>query len=307
MLRLAYITHPSCALHEMGLDHPESPLRLQAIDEALANKAVIRHAASAASRAQLLRCHTAAYLDALEAAAPENGYVRIEADTALNRHSLDAARHAAGAGTLAVDLIMAGEVNRAFCAIRPPGHHACRETPMGFCLFNNVMVAAHHALGSYGLERVAIVDFDVHHGNGSESIIGGDRRFLLCSSFQHPFYPHTVERISDQPPIIHLPLGNGEGGAAFRDAWMTRGLPALEAFQPQLVLFSAGFDGHRNDPLAGLVLSEEDYAWLTREVVRVAQRHAAGRIVSMLEGGYDPPTLGRCVSTHIDALLEEAA
>jgi len=220
----------------------------------------------------------------------------------MNAHSLTAARHAAGAVVLATDLVATGECRTAFCAVRPPGHHAERNRAMGFCLFNNVAVGAAHALATHGVERVAIVDFDVHHGNGTEDIFSADPRVLMVSTFQHPLYPYSG---LDHPAanMVNVPLAAGTGGAEFRDAVRDRWLPALERHRPEIVYVSAGFDAHREDPLAGLKLVEADYAWVTRELVALAAKHAKGRIVSTLEGGYGLSALGRSVAEHIRELI----
>jgi acetoin utilization deacetylase AcuC-like enzyme len=227
--------------------------------------------------------------------------VQLDGDTAMNPHTLDAAYHAAGGGVLAVDWVMQGEVESAFVACRPPGHHATRNQSMGFCIFNNVAVAAAHALDAHGLERVAIVDFDVHHGNGTEDIFRDDPRVMLVSTFQHPFYPHCgADTVSEH--IINIPLPGGTTGKAYREAFEARALPTLDAFAPQLLFFSAGFDAHREDDMSHFMLTEPDYAWITEQVMAVANRHAGGRAVSMLEGGYDLSSLGRSVAAHIKAM-----
>ncbi len=305
-MSLAYITHPACALHSIDTGHPESPARLAAINDRLIASgldALVRHyEAPAASREQLTRVHTAAYVDEIFARAPDAGRVWLDPDTAMTAHTLEAALHAAGAAVLGVDLVMRGKVDSAFCAVRPPGHHAERDRAMGFCLFNNVAVGAAHALATYGLERVAIVDFDVHHGNGTENIFAEEPRVLLCSSFQHPFYPHSGAD-THNVHILNLPLPAGTNGAGFRAVYTKQGLPALNAFRPQLLLISAGFDAHIEDEMAGLALTEADYSWITTEIHALAERHAKGRIVSCLEGGYALSALGRSVCAHLDALL----
>ncbi len=303
----AYLSHPLCRLHEMGPSHPESPARLQAIEQELAASGLLAqltpYEAPPAEREALLRCHTADYLDTLQQAAPPEGYSQLDPDTAMNPYTLEAAYRAAGAGIRALELVMNGEADNAFCAVRPPGHHAEPGRAMGFCLFNNIAIAAAHALAVYGLERVAIIDFDVHHGNGTEAIFRGDERLLYCSSFQHPFYPGT--RLGGTPSnIVHAPLHAGDGGEAFRTAYEDRVLPTVEAFAPQLLLISAGFDAHIEDEMSGLALQDDDYRWLSERLVKLAQRHCGGRIVSMLEGGYSLAALGRGVAIHIRALLE---
>ena len=304
-MHTAYLTHPACLLHDMGSWHPESPQRLRAIDDRLHAAHLFdflsHHEAPAVTRDQLLRVHDAAYIDAIEAASPVHGLHGLDPDTSMNPHTLTAARHAAGGAVHAVDLVMRGEAANAFVACRPPGHHATRSRAMGFCIFNNVAVAAAHALAAHGLARVAIVDFDVHHGNGTEDIFRDEPRVMLCSTFQHPYYPFCgADTVSEH--IVNVPLPAGTAGAAYRDAFSARILPRLEAFRPQMLFFSAGFDGHREDEMAQFALVEADYAWITGQVVEVAQRHAAGRIVSVLEGGYDLGSLGRSVAAHIKVL-----
>ena len=302
----AFITHPSFLLHDMGPYHPECPDRLTAISDRLIaaglDSYLTAYEAPAATEQQLLRAHSAAYLAELEAASPASGLHYIDPDTALNPHTLTAARHAAGAVTLATDLVVRGECQTAFCAVRPPGHHAERRRAMGFCVYNSIAVGALHALDAHGLARVAIVDFDVHHGNGTEDVFSGDNRVLMVSTFQHPLYPYSG---TDNPAanMINVPLAAGTGSDGFRDVVRTRWLPALEAFRPELIFISAGFDAHREDPLAGLKFTEADYAWVTRELVKVAGRHARGRIVSSLEGGYALNALGRSAAEHVRELV----
>ncbi|MDP3123857.1 MAG: histone deacetylase family protein [Thiobacillus sp.] len=304
-MQTAYYTHSSFLLHEMGGWHPESPARLRAIDDRLHAAHLFdflaHHDAPAVTRAQLLRVHAAAYVDAIEAAAPRTGGHVIGVDASMNPHTLTAARHAAGGAVDAVDRVMRGEVANAFVACRPPGHHATRDQAMGFCFFNNVAVAAAHALAAHGLERVAIVDFDVHHGNGTEDIFRDDQRVMLCSTFQHPYYPHSGAD-SGSTHIVNVPLPAGTTGSAYRAAFSAQILPRLETFRPQFVLCSAGFDGHREDDMAQFGLVEADYIWIAEQVMDVAARHAAGRIVSVLEGGYDLSALGRSVAAHIKTL-----
>jgi acetoin utilization deacetylase AcuC-like enzyme len=287
--------------------HPESPARLAAIDDRLHAAHLYDclkhfHDPPQASREQLTRVHAARYVDHIFAVAPSQpGRYDIDPDTAMNEYSLAAALHAAGAAVLAVDKVMAGTVQNAFCAVRPPGHHATRDRAMGFCIFNNVAAAAAHALAAHGLARVAIVDFDVHHGNGTEDIFRDEPRVMLCSTFQHPFYPHSgADTVSDH--IVNVPLPAGTTGQTYREAFETRVLPRLETFKPEMVFFSAGFDGHREDDMALFGLVEADYAWITEQVMDVAARHASGRIVSLLEGGYNLNALGRSVAEHIRVL-----
>jgi len=290
----------------MGQWHPESPARLHAIADQLIASGLdfsLRHYdAPLASREQLCRVHTAAYVDEIFAEAPQQGVRMLDMDTAMNPHSLQAALRAAGAGIQAVELIMQGDISAAFCSVRPPGHHAERARAMGFCIFNNIAVAAAHALVQFHLERVAIVDFDVHHGNGTEDIFHDDSRVLFCSTFQHPFYPHCGAD-TQTPHIVNVPLAAGSQGEQFRNAVTQHWLPALAAHQPQMIFVSAGFDAHREDDMAGLNLVEDDYTWVTARLREAATTNCAGRIVSMLEGGYALSALGRSVVAHIKALL----
>ena len=290
----------------MGPDHPECPERLASIsDHVIAlglDPYVVRHEATPATREQLSRVHSPAYVEAIEHAAPASGLHYLDPDTALNPHSVRAALHAAGAAVNAVDLVCGGEHQKAFCAVRPPGHHAESRRAMGFCVFNNVAVGAAHALAVHGLSRVAIVDFDVHHGNGTEEMFSDDPRVLMVSTFQYPLYPYSGVD-NPAPNMVNIPLSAGSGGAEFRDAVVERWLPALDEQQPELILISAGFDAHREDPLAGLQFTESDYAWVTRELCSVARRHADGRIVSSLEGGYALSALGRSAAAHIRELI----
>jgi len=309
-LSTAYITHPSFLLHEMGPQHPECPERLGAISDRLIAARLDGHldhrVAPRATREQVLRVHGEAYVDQLEAASPAQGLAYLDPDTALNPHSMDAVWHAAGALVLATDLVMSGESANAFCAVRPPGHHALRRRAMGFCVFNSVAIGIMHALEAHGLERVAVVDFDVHHGNGTEEIFGGDERVLMVGTFQSPLYPYSgVEPLGDN--MRNVPLPEGADGRSFRTAVTDAWLPALQDFAPQAIYISAGFDAHREDPLAGLNFVESDYAWVTREMMKVADRHSQGRLVSTLEGGYALSALGRSAAEHIRELLAHHA
>ncbi len=304
-MAIAFITHPDCLRHEMGEGHPERPERLVAIEErvrASGLDSLLRRAeAPPATREQLLRVHDAAYVDELGRLAPASGLVQLDPDTAMNPYTLPAALRAAGAAVLATDLVIAGKAEAAFCNVRPPGHHAERARAMGFCFFNNVAVAAAHALEHHGLWRIAIVDFDVHHGNGTEDIFRDDPRALMVSTFQHPFYPGGgVEGRSER--MVNVPLPAGASSKEFRAAVTEEWLPALERFRPEMLFVSAGFDAHRDDGMAMLRLLESDYSWVTEQVRRVAERHARGRIVSVLEGGYDLDALGRSVVAHLEAL-----
>jgi acetoin utilization deacetylase AcuC-like enzyme len=304
-MHTAYITHPDCLRHEMGPWHPESPARLRAIDDRLHAAHLFDHLAHfdapRVDRAQLLRVHDEDYVAAIEAAVPASGFYSLDPDTLMNPYSLDAAYRAAGGAVLGVDSVMRHHVANAFVACRPPGHHATRNHAMGFCLFNNVAVAAAHALAQHGLERVAIVDFDVHHGNGTEDIFHDEPRVMLCSTFQHPYYPYSGADTANAH-IVNVPLPAGTAGAQYREAFDARIMPRLEAFRPQLLLCSAGFDGHREDEMAQFGLVEADYVWITERVMDVASRHAGGRVVSVLEGGYDLSSLGRSVAAHIKTL-----
>lgn len=301
----AFITHPDCRRHDMGRGHPESPQRLSAIEDQLIASGVAAlldsRAAPPASMESLARVHTQAHIDAIRDASPASGIVHLDPDTAMSPGTLDAALRAAGAGVLATDLVVSGAAEAAFCAVRPPGHHACRERAMGFCFFNNIAVAAAHALAAHGLARVAIVDFDVHHGNGTEDVFAGDDRVLMTGTFQHPFYPYSgVEHPADN--MANVPLRAGTDGRGFRAAFETVCLPRLAAFRPEMIFVSAGFDAHVEDELAMLRLVEADYAWVTAEIKAIADRHAQGRIVSMLEGGYALSALGRSVVAHLKVL-----
>ena len=255
-----------------------------------------------ADQTQLCRVHDPAYVNDIFAQAPQQGLVFIDMDTCMNPHSLHAALRAAGAGIMAVDLLMANEITAAFCSVRPPGHHAERARAMGFCIFNNIAVAAAHAMTNYHLERIAIVDFDVHHGNGTEDIFRNDERVLICSTYQYPFYPHD-EPDNQNRHIINVPLANASKGVQFRAGVTEHWLPALQAHRPQMLFISAGFDAHLEDDMAGLGLVEDDYAWVTTRINEIAQQYGQGRIVSMLEGGYALSALGRSVVAHIKALL----
>lgn len=291
----------------MGDLHPESPARLHAIEDRLVAAhlmPLLRHYdAPRATHTQLLRVHDSAYVNDLFARAPQPGQppVMLDPDTWLAPHTLDAALHAAGAVVLGVDLVMRGETETVFCAIRPPGHHAERQRAMGFCFFNNVAVAAAHALAEHGLERVAILDFDAHHGNGIEDIFKDDPRVLYCSSFQHPFYPGTP--LADRPNLIHSRLRNGAYSEEFQQAVTEQWLPALDRFKPQLLLIAAGFDAHFEDDMSGLNLLDTDYAWVTERLMEVAATHCANRVVSALEGGYVMNALGRSAAAHIKVLM----
>jgi len=301
----AFITHADCLKHEMGAHHPERPARLASIEDQLAASGVGQHLtrfeAPLATDEQLARVHPPDYVRAIREVAPRSGTIHLDPDTAMNPHTLQAALRAAGAAVLAVDLVLQKKANTAFCAIRPPGHHACRARPMGFCIFNNVAVAARHALQAHGLERVAIVDFDVHHGNGTEDIFENDARVLMASTFQHPFYPYSGTE-DPAPNMFNVPLAAGSGSRELQEAVRETWIPALNEFAPQLIVFSAGFDAHAEDDMAMLRFNDADYRWVTEQVKMVADRHAKGRMVSMLEGGYALSALGRSAVQHIRVL-----
>ncbi len=303
---IAYYSHPQCSLHDNGHEHPEQPARISTIADCLAEahlEFVLRHLTPPqATREQLCRAHDPAYVDMITKVRPITGTVHLDGDTCMNPHTLDAALYAAGAAVDAVDRVMKGDFRRAFCNTRPPGHHAEYRHAMGFCIFNNVAVAAAHAIAQYGLKRVAIVDFDVHHGNGTEDIFKDNKQVMYCSTFQHPLYPFSgVDTSSDN--IINVPLPPGTDGAAYATAMEERLLPKLNAFAPELLFISAGFDAHLEDPLANLMLTDADYSWITQQLVEVANKHCDGRIISTLEGGYSLPALGRAATAHINALL----
>ncbi|QJR15398.1 histone deacetylase family protein [Usitatibacter palustris] len=305
MTASALLTHPDCVRHEMGAHHPESPERLKAILRAIESAGLAPllqvHEAPEATREQLLRVHAPEHVDLIFDSAPQASYAYLDPDTSMNPHSLSAALRAAGAVVRAVDLVMEGKARNAFCAVRPPGHHATPDRPMGFCIFNNVAVGAMHALEAHGLERVAVLDFDVHHGNGTEDAFHEDPRVMMCSTFQHPYYPYCGSDSSNEH-IINVPLAAMTGGEGFREAVEKFWLPALDRFSPQMVFVSAGFDAHREDPLAYLEFEDEDYRWVTEKLVEVADAHANGRVVSTLEGGYNTVALGRCVVEHLEVL-----
>jgi len=301
----AYLTHPVCLQHEMDAGHPESPARIHAIEDQLIAVGLLnflaQYQAGEVSREQLLRVHMRSYVEFVYAQSPSKGLVYLDGDTAMNPFSLQAALHAAGAAVQAVDLLMTGQAENAFCNIRPPGHHAGQDSAAGFCIFNNVAVAAAHALEHYGLQRVAIADFDVHHGNGTEDIFHDDARVMVCSTFRHPYYPYCGAS-SGNEHIINVPLAAGATGEDFRAAVTQHWLPALEQFRPELLLISAGFDAHHEDDMGGLALREADYVWVTQQLKLLAARHAERRIVSVLEGGYALNALARSAVAHIKVL-----
>ena len=306
----AFFTHPACSRHEMGSAHVESPQRLMAIDRLLevhpVGAQLHRRQAPLADREQLALVHGRELIDFIEQHTPSRGYFQIDGDTTLNPSSWEAGRAAAGAAIAAVDAVMGGEVNNAFCSIRPPGHHATPSTAMGFCLFNNIAIAARHALTHYGLNRVALIDFDVHHGNGTEDAFEGDARVLMVSFFQHPLYPYSGAGPAAQN-MCNVPVAAGTGGAAVRGLVEQIWMPALHRHRPEMLFISAGFDAHREDLIGGMALVEEDYAWLTRQIADIAGEYAQGRIVSCLEGGYNTDALARCVAAHLSVLADAPA
>ena len=303
------ISHPACLDHNMGEGHPERPDRVRAIERALESEAfqmLTRDVAPRADDSAIARVHPQDYIDAIRAAAPKHGRIALDADTSMSTGTFEAALRAAGGAVFAVDEVMSGKARNAFVSTRPPGHHAEVATPMGFCFFNNAAIAARHAQKAHGAERVAIMDFDVHHGNGTQHIFWDDPSVIYASTHQMPHYPGTgaVRERGEHNQIVNAPLRSGDGGEAFREAMETAILPRLEAFAPDLVIISAGFDAHRRDPLGNLNLVEADFAWATRKLMGVARSHAHERVVSVLEGGYDLEGLSRSVAAHVTALME---
>lgn len=301
---IAYLYHKDCLLHDMGRGHPECSARLSAIEDQLKASQLLDlmryYEAPLATRQQLARVHENKYIDQVLHFKEEHAY--LDPDTVIMNDTPQAALRAAGAVVHATDLVLTHQHRVAFCNIRPPGHHALRSQAMGFCFFNNVAVGAAHALEHYGLHRVAIIDFDVHHGNGTEEIFKHEHRVMLCSTFQHPFYPFCgAEVISDR--IINVPLSAGTSGDKFRQAVITHWIPALHQFTPQMIFISAGFDAHEEDDMSHLRLRESDYAWVTQEILVIADKYAEGRVVSTLEGGYELHALGRSVAAHIKVLM----
>jgi acetoin utilization deacetylase AcuC-like enzyme len=304
------ITHPACLQHENGPYHPECPDRLRAVLAALEVKEfsdLLREAAPNATEEQLTRVHPANYVQAILAVRPKDGeLVQLDPDTAMSPGSAEAALRAAGAAVAGVDAVMEGWARTAFAAVRPPGHHAEPARPMGFCLFNNAAVAALHARTRWGVQRVAVVDFDVHHGNGTQAMFTADADLFYASSHQHPCYPGTgaASERGSANNIVNAPLRPGSNGAAFRAAWSNTVLPELDRFAPGLLIVSAGFDAHKADPLAQLRLETADYAWITQELMRIAAVHCEGRVVSVLEGGYDLVALAASAAVHVRGLMQ---
>lgn len=302
------ITHPACLDHDPGPYHPENPRRLEAVLAALSEPAFAgleRVSAPRASDDQLCLVHPRAYVDGVLGSIPPQGRHQLDGDTIVSPGSGDAALRAAGAAVAGVDAVCEGKARNAFCAVRPPGHHAEADQSMGFCLFNNVAVAALHARVKHGLRRVAVIDFDVHHGNGTQHMFERDADLLYASTHEWPLYPGTgaAQEQGVAHNIVNVPLAGGSGGAEFRAAYTATILPALDAFKPELVIISAGFDAHENDPLAGLRLHEDDYAWVTRALMEIARKYAKDRVVSCLEGGYDLDALAASSAAHVEALM----
>lgn len=305
----ALITHPDCLGHETPEGHPEQIARLEHVLAALEGKELRRVTAPLVAEDDLLRVHPHSHIETIRAAAPKEGIIQLDADTYMSPGTLAAAHRAAGGAVRAVDLVMSGEAQNAFIATRPPGHHAERETTMGFCLFGNIAVAAKHALDHHGLSRVAIVDFDVHHGNGTQDLLEDDARALFVSSHQFPLWPGTgtADDTGPHDTILNLPLAPGTGSEGFRKIYEDKVFPAVTAFKPDLLLISAGFDAHRDDPLADLRLSEDDFAWVTGRLCDLADDLCGGRVVSCLEGGYNLMALAQSAAAHVDVLIARGA
>ncbi len=302
------ITHPACLDHDPGPYHPENPRRLEAVLAALSEPAFAkleRVSAPRASDDQLCLVHPRSYVDGVLGSIPPQGRHQLDGDTIVSPGSGDAALRAAGAAVAGVDAVCDGKARNVFCAVRPPGHHAEADQSMGFCLFNNVAVAALHARVKHGLRRVAVIDFDVHHGNGTQHMFERDADLFYASTHEWPLYPGTgaAQEHGIAHNIVNAPLAGGSGGTEFRAAYTGKILPALDAFKPELVIISAGFDAHENDPLAGLRLHEDDYAWVTRALMEIARKHAKDRVVSCLEGGYDLDALAASSAAHVEALM----
>ena len=302
----AYISHPDFMKHEMGRHHPECPERIAAIEDQLIQSRLDAHLKRIdpplASEADITRVHSEDHLAFVKSKAPSSGYAMIDGDTIMNPATWTVSLRAAGAAIAAVDAVMQGEVNNAFCAIRPPGHHAEPHRSMGFCVFNNVAIATRYAIEKYDLDRVAVIDFDVHHGNGTEAAFINDPHVLMCSFFQHPFYPYSGLDGGDN--MVNVPLPASTNGKIVRDMISKTWIPRLDEFKPQLIIISAGFDAHREDDLGQMGLVEDDYVWMTKQLMEVANRYCDGKIVSCLEGGYNLSALGRSVAAHLKTLAE---
>jgi acetoin utilization deacetylase AcuC-like enzyme len=303
-----YITHPACLDHLTPSGHPERPDRLRAIERALAAdafKPLVRAQAPAASLDTIALCHPMDYVTAVQDASPQQGLVQIDADTSMSPGSFEAAVRAVGGATHAVDEVVGKRADNAFVCMRPPGHHTETVRAMGFCLFNTAAIAARYAQDHHGLDRVAVIDFDVHHGNGTQDIFWDDKTAMYCSTHQMPLYPGTGAKSETgvHDTIVNAPLSAGDGGERFREAFNSRILPRLRDFGPELVVISAGFDAHKRDPLANLQLVESDFAWATQQLMEIADKSAQGRVVSVLEGGYDLEGLSQSAAAHVTALM----
>jgi len=302
----AYISHPDFMKHEMGRHHPECPERITAIEDQLIQSRLDAHLKRIdpplASEADITRVHSEDHLAFVKSKTPSSGYSMIDGDTIMNPATWTVSLRAAGAAIAAVDAVMQGEVNNVFCAIRPPGHHAEPHRSMGFCVFNNVAIATRYAIETYGLDRVAVIDFDVHHGNGTEAAFINDLHVLMCSFFQHPFYPYSGLDGGDN--MVNVPLPASTNGKVVREMISQTWIPRLHEFKPQLIIISAGFDAHREDDLGQMGLVEDDYVWMTKQLMEIANQYCEGRIVSCLEGGYNLPALGRSVAAHLKTLAE---
>ncbi len=305
-MTIAIISHPDCLLHTATEGHPECPERVKVIQEALTHypfKVPVKFLeAPMANKEYLMPAHDKRYLDWVISNVPKEGLIQIDMDTYMNPYTLNAALRAVGAVILAVDSVMRHEAQAVFCNIRPPGHHAEREQAMGFCFFNNVAIGALYALEKYHLERIVIVDFDVHHGNGTQNIFQQNKQVMYCSSFQYPFYPGYDEEM-DSDHILSVPLEAATRGDVFRQRVQAAWFDKIAAFRPQLIFFSAGFDAHKNDPLAELGLTKEDYVWLTEQIAKIAKVHCEGKMISVLEGGYNLEVLAECVPAHVEAMV----
>lgn len=304
-MTITIVSHADCVLHHAGESHPESPQRVIVIEEALKRYPFATNVefleAPKATREQLALAHDKNYVDWIYSVAPAEGFIYIDADTVMNPYTLNAALHAAGSVILAVDLVMTDKAQVVFCNVRPPGHHAEHERPMGFCFFNNVAIGVLYAMQKYQLQRITIVDFDVHHGNGTQNIFQNNKQVQYCSSFEHPFYP-GYEPEMDNTHILSVPLKAGTSGEEFRKLVSAAWFDKIAAFQPQLIFFSAGFDAHADDPLAHIKLHKDDYEWLTKEIANIAKVHCGGKMISVLEGGYNLEALAESVPVHVNAM-----
>jgi len=304
----ALFTHDDCLKHVTPQGHPEQVARLQAVARALEPLDLLRVDAPLGEDAAILRCHPQSHIDRLTAAEPKSGSVALDADTHMSAGSVDAARRGVGAIVSAVDMVMAGKAGNAFCATRPPGHHAERETPMGFCLFGTIAIGAMHALEAHGLSRVAVVDFDVHHGNGTQDLLWNEPRALAITSQQMPLWPGTgaASERGAHDNVLNIPLDPSSDGSVMRKAYEAQVFPRLRAFKPEMIFVSAGFDAHQDDPLANLNWSTDDFAWVTAQLCDVAAELCEGRLVSALEGGYDLDALADATAAHVNELIKAA-